>query len=452
MHISNAHISLFPVGSLKPQARQPRTHSASQLRKLAGSIKRFGFVTPVLIDLDANIIAGHARVEAAKLAGLNSVPTMTVAHLDPSELRAFILADNQIASLAGWDRNLLSMEIADLMIECPDLDLTVTGFEIEELELLTDLAGSKKSAVAQEEEPPPVDRNEPATTVPGDLWIIGDHRLYCGSSLELNSYSALLGRERADLVITDPPYAVAISGHVCGSGKVQHREFLMGGGDMTRAEFKTFLLTACGHMARFSRSGSLHYIFMDWRSIELLLSVGASTYADLLNIIVWNKGQAGMGSMYRSQHELVALFKHGKRAHKNRIMLGAHGRNRTNVWSYPAATRAGADSELSLHPTVKNRQMITEAIRDSSDPDDIVMDPFGGSGTTLLAADDAKRRARLIELDPVYCDLIVRRSKAIAPARLQSTGESFAEVTARRTEEQCFGPNMEHTEDGDGCA
>ena len=440
MHVSNAQISSLPVTSLKPQARQARTHSPSQLKKLASSIRRFGFITPVLIDLDDRIVAGHARVEAAKLAGLKSVPTMTVAHLSPGELRAFILADNQIATLASWDRKLLSIEINELMIECPDIDLTVTGFELEELEIISDASASKREELGDESALPDVDINTPATSIPGDLWLIGDHRLYCGSALDRGSFATLLNRERADLVITDPPYGVPITGHVCGTGNVQHREFVMGGGDMSRMEFSAFLSTACENMARVSRSGSLHYVFMDWRSIELLLSIGSGIYTELMNVIVWNKGQAGMGSMYRSQHELVALFKYGKRSHKNRVMLGANGRNRTNVWSYPAATRTGSSSELSLHPTVKNLQMIAEAIRDSSDVDDIVLDPFAGSGTTLLAAAGANRRARLIELDPKYCDLIIERSSAVAPARLEATGELYADVSKRRANELIIEP------------
>lgn len=433
----------LPIGSLKPRSRNARTHSRKQIRKIADSITRFGFVTPVLIDGQRSIIAGHGRVEAAKLSGLALVPTLTVDHLSPAEVRAYVIADNKLASLAGWDRELLAIEVAELVQVAPEIDLTVTGFELEEIQLLQDVAGSKKTAEA-EAPLPELERSSPAVTELRDLWLIGPHRLLCADALDRASYAALLGRERADLVIADPPYNVPIQGHVSGLGSTRHREFAMASGEMSRAEFQRFLVTICGHLARFSQSGSLHYIFMDWRSIGDLLSAGEAHYEALLNVIVWVKPNGGMGALYRSRHEMVALFKRGRRQHKNNVELGANGRYRTNVWEYAGANSFGPerDQNLATHPTVKNLDMITEAIRDASNPEDIVLDPFGGSGTTLIAAEHARRKARLIELDPHYCDLIARRAvDAGLQVALAQTGEPF-DQTARSRAAQRSSPRI----------
>jgi DNA modification methylase len=221
-------------------------------------------------------------------------------------------------------------------------------------------------------------------------------------------------------------------------GATQHAEFVVGSGELTRAQFQRFLQDMCRNLAAFSRSGSLHYIFMDWRSIGDLLGAGEANYDGLHNLIVWVKTNGGgMGSHYRSQHELVALFKRGKRPHKNNVALGVNGRNRTNVWQYPGAN-TGRRDDLKLHPTVKNLDMITEAIRDASDRGDLVLDGFAGSGTLLIAAQASGRRARLVELDPFYCDLIVARAHQIGlDATLESTGAPYHQVAAERTASLC---------------
>lgn len=434
MSIANSKLVLRPVSALKGRARNPRTHSKKQIRQIADSIRRFGFVTPILIDPESIVIAGHGRLEAAKLLGVNEVPTLTLAHLSPEEIRAYVIADNQLASLAGWDKELLALEIAELS-EVADLDLTITGFEVEDLHRLRDAAGSKSQGA--NEALPTLQRSEPATTRRGDVWNIGSHRLACADALDWASYDLLLGKERADVVITDPPYNVPITGHVCGGAAAKHREFVMASGEMTRAQFQRFLSAVCVNLSRGSKSGSLHFIFIDWRSIGDLLTAGEEAYDQLLNIIVWSKHQAGMGALYRSQHELVALFKHGRRPHKNNVALGANGRHRTNVWEYPSANsgpRVKA-AELTAHPTVKNLDMIAEAIRDVSDPNDIVLDAFGGSGTTLVAAELCSRRARLLELDELYCDLIIRRAQAAGlEARLGRDGPTFSEVVSTRNQ------------------
>jgi len=433
MRIPKSQILIMPVADIQPARRNARTHSRSQIRKIADSIERFGFVTPILIDREGRIVAGHGRWQAAKLLNMAEVPTLVLAHLGPEERRAYAIADNQLAALAGWDRELLSLEIAELEIAMPELDLTVTGFEVEQIEILRDVAGSKMPRAKEEATPPIVG---PAVTRKGDMWCIGDNRLLCADALQPVSFEQLLGRALADLVITDPPYNVPIAGHV--SGQAIHREFEMASGEMSRSQFQRFLSTVCRQLARYSRSGSLHYLFMDWRSIADLIAAGEEHYAELLNVVVWVKPNGGMGSLYRSRHELVALFRQGSRAHINNIELGANGRNRTNVWEYAGVSGFGSERELgSLHPTVKNVDMIAEAIRDASHAGDIVVDAFGGSGTTLIAAHRTERRAGLIELDPLYCDVCVGRALAEGLAvSLAGTGESFDTVAQRRSQER----------------
>ena len=424
-----------PIGDLQPAKRNTRTHSKKQLRYLADSIKRFGMNGAINIDQDLRIVAGHGRWEAAKLAGLETVPTLIIDHLSADELRAYAIADNQIALLAGYDKELLGLELAELKLALPELDLTITGFELEQIELLADLSGSKQKRSPEAPIPPP-----PAAPITrlGDLWAIGAHKLLCGNSLEAATYFALLGPERADMVIADFPYNVPIAGHVSGAG--QFAEFAMASGEMSAQEFERFLSQTCRWLARFSRSGSLHYLFMDWRSIATLIQVGEAHFDALLNIIVWKKHVGGMGSLYRSQYELVALFKNGRRPHKNRVELGAHGRTRTNVWEYPGVGGYGDErGATKLHPTVKNLEMIADAIRDVTDVNDIVLDPFGGSGTSLLGAQRTGRRARLIEIDPGYCDVTLSRAAAEGlTSYLQATGETFEAVKERRANEPCL--------------
>ena len=381
--------------SLAPEMRGH--YSPKQIRKIAESLRHFGFVNPILIDEQLCIIAGHGRVAAAKLLGLSRVPTITLSHLSQEEVRAYVLADNQLATLSGWDRELLAVEIASLAESAPELDLTVTGFDAEEIELLCDVTEDDHAASTQDVFA--TTSAEPPVTIAGDLWRIGRHRLLCGDALKQASYHTLLGTERADMVITDPPYNVPIAGHVSGLGGIHHREFAMASGEMSRPQFRRFLSDTCALLARYSRSGSLHFIFMDWRSVADLITAGEQSYDELLNIIVWMKDNAGMGSLYRSRHELVALFKRGRRAHVNNVALGKNGRYRTNVWQYAGANTSGSNSNKSLllHPTVKNTRMIADAIKDVTDSGAIVLDAFGGSGTTLLAADGCRRTARLIE-------------------------------------------------------
>lgn len=385
------------VGSLKPYPGNPRKHSAQQLQKIERSIVRFGFTSPVLIDEDSAIIAGHARVEAAKSLGLTTVPVLVLRGLSTAERRAYIIADNRLAELAGWDEEKLREEVNAILDLEPDFDLELTGFAGGELEaLLEAIEGNGTN-----EDDVPVLR-EDVVTGPGDMWLLGNHRLICGDSRDPRVYQRLLGSERAQLIVTDPPYNVPISGHVCGLGKVRHAEFAMASGEMSEPEFESFLEEVLRNLASFSVEGSIHFVFMDWRHMEPLQRAGRRVYDELKNVIVWNKDNGGMGTFYRSKHELVYAFKKGTAAHINNFELGQHGRYRTNVWDYPgiSSMSPSRSEELAMHPTVKPVAMIADAIRDCSKRGGIVLDAFSGSGTTIMAAQETGRRGYAIEIDP----------------------------------------------------
>lgn len=429
-------IEYLPIDALVPRASNPRTHSAAQLKQIAHSIERFGFTNPVLIDEAGGIIAGHGRVAAAGQLGMTQLPCVRLADMSEAEIRAYVIADNKLAENAGWDRALLAIEFAWLDELKLDFDLSITGFELPEIDILLDEYAQTKAGEAEgQDDNVPEVADGPAVTRAGDVWQIGEHRLICGNALALETYAALMGDTRAQMVFADPPYNVPIAGHVSGLGKVQHREFAHASGEMSREEFTRFLSKACSMMASHSANGALHYICMDWRHMGELLEAGDAAYSELKNLVVWAKTNGAMGSFYRSQHELVFVFKSGEAPHINNVELGKHGRNRTNVWTYAGVNSFGEErGNLTLHPTVKPVAMVADAIRDASHRGGIILDSFAGSGTTIVAAQKTGRIARAIELDPLYCDVIIRRMAKTCgvEAKLEATGESFAEVTKRR--------------------
>jgi DNA modification methylase len=429
-------VELVAVTRLRPYRGNARTHSKRQIRQIADSIERFGFTNPVLISDDNEIIAGHGRVEAAKLLGMESVPTLRLAQLDAAQRRAYVLADNKLALNAGWDRELLAMELEALI----DLDfgVEITGFSLAEAELVIEDAREASAEPEQDAEDAvaPMADLESAITWPGDLWLPGRHRLLCGDSREGEAFKGLLQGDAADLIFTDPPYNVPIDGHVCGLGRIRHREFAMGAGEMSSAAFTAFLESTLGHAAAFCRDGAIAFVCMDWRHMTELLAAGRASFKEFKNLCVWNKSNGGMGSFYRSKHELVFVFKVGDAPHTNTFGLGETGRYRTNVWDYAGVNtlRPGRTEDLAAHPTVKPVALVADAIKDCSRRGEIVLDPFGGSGTTLIAAQKTGRRARLIEFDPAYCDHILRRFKQVTgkQACLAATGQSFEDVAAAR--------------------
>lgn len=426
-------IENLSIRALKPYPKNARTHSKKQIRQIADSIERFGFCNPVLIDNDHQIIAGHGRVEAAKLLGIEQVPTMRLSHLSETEKRAYILADNRLAEKSGWDKEILAVELQALVDL--DFDVTLTGFETADIDLLMEDIDQEKAT----EDAQPLYGEEPVVSQAGDLWVLGRHRLMCGDARDPASYILLLGEEQADFVFTDPPYNVPIDGHVSGLGRVRHKDFAMGCGEMNSSQFTVFLQKVFELLARFSGDGSIHQICMDWRHMLEMLNAGNSVYSELKNVCVWNKSNAGMGTFYRSKHELIFVWKNGTASHINNFELGQYGRSRSNVWDYEGVNtlRPGRLDELAMHPTVKPVALVVDAIKDCSQRGGIVLDPFCGSGTMLVAAERTGRKARALEVDPRYVDVAIRRWQAFTgkQALLAPLDETFEDVaTARLTE------------------
>ena len=436
---NHPNIEWHAIEALKPYGRNARTHTKKHIRQIADSIARFGFTNPVLISAEGVIIAGHGRVEAARMLGLDQVPTLELAHLTADELRAYVLADNKLALNAGWDMEILAGEL-EALIDL-DFDISLTGFSAAEIDLTVGQA--KASSVVSETAddadlvPPMAD-----TTVSraGDLWHLGRHCLLCGDAKSEADLDRLMtdasGRHAtADLVFTDPPYNVPIDGHVCGLGSVRHHDFAEASGEMSADAFTAFLTTTLGNAARSMRDGAIAFVCMDWRHMGEVLAAGNSVFTELKNLCVWNKTNGGMGTFYRSKHELVFVFKTGSAPHTNTFGLGDTGRYRTNVWDYAGINATGRDRmvQLAMHPTVKPVALIEDAIKDCSHRGEIVLDIFGGSGSTLVAAERCGRIARVIEIDPAYCDTIIRRWQAFTGKQaLHADSGTFEEVADQR--------------------
>jgi DNA modification methylase len=421
-------IELRNLKTLRAAHRNARTHSAKQINQIAESIKAFGFVNPILVDADDRIVAGHGRADAARKLGLGTVPVICLDHLSEAELRAYAIADNRLAELAGWDKDILALELADLVTIDSDFDISVTGFDHAEIDLAIQRQADPPDP---SDELPEVPSADDAITRLGTLWQLGDHRIFCGDVRNRETVERLMEREKARLVFTDPPYNVPIAGHVSGLGRRRHKEFAVASGEMTSREFTDFLEIALGNLASASIDGSLHYVCMDWRHLDELSSAGKRVYSELKNLCIWNKTNGGMGSFYRSKHELVFVYKVGRASHTNNIELGRFGRYRSNVWDYAGVNtwRKGRDKDLSDHPTVKPVLLVSDAIQDASNRGDIVLDGFGGAGTTLIAAERVGRRARLIELEPRYVDVSVARWQKLTGQQATDavTGRTFSE-------------------------
>ncbi|MBI3699664.1 MAG: ParB N-terminal domain-containing protein [Afipia sp.] len=417
------------ISDLKPNPSNARVHPDKQIAMLARNIDTFGFLVPCLIDEDNRLLTGGARVMAAQRLAMTAIPAVRIGHLNDAEKRAFVIADNKLAESAVWDADVLRSELQFLSNLNINFDFSIIGFETAEIDIMLNNA-IDPSDDAQHEK-----HDGPSVTQSGDLWIAGPHRILCGDALASASYGALLGNARAQLVFTDPPYNVSMK-DVGGAGRIQHREFAMASGEMTSDEFTLFLTTVAHNLALHSVDGSLHYICMDWRHCKEIIAAGTSAYSELKNICVWRKTNAGMGSLYRSQYELIFLYQNGTAPHINNINLGTHGRNRSNVWDYGGINSFGRDRDklLAMHPTVKPVALIADVIKDASHRGSIVLDAFGGSGSTLIAAEKTRRRAALIEIDPHYVDIAVRRWQALTgqDAICANTGMTFVErgVTA----------------------
>lgn len=416
------------ITSLKHPSRRLRRHSESKLRRLARFMKKSGVITPLVVDQDNFVILGNARLAALKILGVDTVPVIRVTHLDEPMIRALILADNQFTLNADWYEEALREELLYLAPLLPEigLELIDLGFETPQLDLIIGDADAK-----DEEELGP-DPAVPPVVQPGQLWLLGQHKLFCGDAREEISYISLMGTERAAMIFGDLPYNVPIDGHVCGNGAHQHKEFVMGAGEMSPEQFIAFMKEIFVLLRRFSKEGSVHMQCMDWRhSLEILTAAQQAGY-NYLNMACWVKHAGGMGSLYRGQHELVHIFKSGAASHINNVMLGKFGRNRTNVWQYDGANSFSRRGELALHSTTKPIEMVADAMKDCSNRGDLILDPTAGAGSTLMAAQRTGRIARLIELDPQYCDVIIRRWQRATgqQAVLATSSRSFDDIAA----------------------
>lgn len=425
-----------PIDELTLDPKNPRLHSKQQIRQIARSIAAFGFNVPVLLDTQNRVIAGHGRMLACQELGWREVPTIALPHLTEAQARAFMIADNRLTENSCWNEHLLGEQLKELAEVHLDFSLEATGFEMGEIDLLIE-------GVA----PAPERNEDPADTIPaaaasppvsqrGDLWLLGRHRLLCGNALDDTACALLMEDKQAAMVFTDPPYNVPIDGHASGLGRVRHQDFVMASGEMSEAEFTAFLTQACRLMARSMSEGALAYVCMDWRHLSELLAAGRTAFREFKHLCVWDKGAGGMGSLYRSQHELVLVFKHGTASHRNNIQLGQYGRYRTNVWKYPGGNSFARDTQegnlLALHPTVKPVALVSDAILDASGRNDLVLDPFLGSGTTLIAAERMGRRCYGLELNPQYVDIAIRRWQAWTGdrARHAVSGRGFDQLAA----------------------
>ena len=424
-------ISWIAIEELTPNGRNARTHSRKQVRQIADSIAAFGFVVPILTDDAGVIITGHGRYAAAKLLDLKQVPVIKVAGLSEAKRRALALADNRIAESAGWDRQLLAVELPELaqvLIE-ENIDISITGFAPVEIDQLVTDFEEQSSDPADGVETQWLTAN--SVSKPGDLWQLGDHRILCGDARKPDDLNCLMGGCSAAMAFLDPPYNLRVR-DIVGRGHVKHAEFAMASGELCRKDFVDFLKATLAAAANACRDGAIHYVCMDWRHVAELLEAGNAVYGDVLNIAVWVKSNAGQGSFYRSQHEFIGIFRVGQASHLNNIELGRHGRSRSNVWHYAGVNtfRAGRMEDLKSHPTVKPVALISDAMKDCTRRGDLVLDTFNGSGSTILAAERVGRRAFALEIEPRFVDVAIRRWQAFSrkDAIHMATGRCFDEM------------------------
>lgn len=424
-----------PIGGLRPNPKNPRTHSRKQIRQISASIRKFGFLNPILVDDDNMVLAGHGRLEAARLEGLSHVPVVRFWHLTAAQKRAYLIADNRIAEQAGWDREMLAIELGELidLLPAEGFDVSLTGFEAAEIDLL--LADMTALKSAPEDMPPAVPAN-PATRR-GDLWQLGKHRLLCGDARDPTSFARLMNGRSAAAVLCDPPFNLRVSA-IGGRGRIQHAEFAFASGEMSQSQYRKFLADTLGNSIQVSMDGAVHFIFMDWRHISDLIEVGRELYGAMLNLVVWNKSNAGQGSFYRSQHELIGVFRVGCHPHRNNVELGRFGRNRSNVWNYAGVNTFGRGrmDALASHPTVKPVALVADALLDCTARGEVVLDQFTGSGTTILAAEKVGRIGFGIEYEPGYVDVAIRRWQTATKleATLVDDGRTFEEISVARSD------------------
>src|ERR1700687_3511460 len=424
-------IQYAPLASLRPGSDNPRLHSKRQVEQIARSIQEFGFNVPILVNSERSVIAGHGRLAAAKLLKLRRIPIIRIEHLSDSQVRVFMIADNRLSHISEWDDRLLAEQLKALAEVKLDFDLEITGFEMAEIDTMIEGV----SPLSEDEVDPADTHGDSGVPVAkaGDLWVLGRHRLFCGDALNEDNYSKLMVGRRARAVFTDPPYNDPIDGYVAGFGKIHHPEFAMGSGEMSEAQFTEFLLKTFRNLALNSENGSLHFVCLDWRHVAELRGGSSQIYSEFKNLCIWVKESGGQGSLYRSRHELVFVFKSGKGKHRNNIQLGQFGRYRTNVWEYPRVNSSARNDEerlAGMHPTIKPVAMVADGHLVWTSRNDIVLDPFLGTGTTVIAAERTGRICYGMELNPNYVDAGIRRWQTFTKktAINEKSGRSFPDL------------------------
>lgn len=427
---------------LKPWSNNPRKHSTKQLNNLERTIRELGFINPIIVDETNTVLAGHARLDVAKRLKMETVPIVSVSGLSIQQKRAYVIADNRMTDLSEWDPEKLHIEIETILAD-GEFDVELTGFDTSEIDLMFE--PDEKN----DEDDDPADLQDgdieqtPPITQQGDLWALGKHKLYCGNALEKESYETLMDNNKAQMCFTDPPYNVSVKGHIRTSD--DFAEFPMASGEMSQNEFTSFLAAFLEQVKDFSINGSIHYVCMDWRHINELQNAATPIFGSPKQLCVWVKNNGGMGSFYRSQHELIFVFKNGKAQHINNFSLGENGRYRTNVWHYKGVNSFGTDreEELAMHPTVKPIAMVKDGIMDCSKHGGIILDPFCGSGTTIMAAEKSGRICYGMELDPTYVDVTIKRWQRLysEPVIHTQTGLTYEEVKLKRQNDSSTQPS-----------
>ena len=433
-HNQRLRLDYEPAETIKPNPRDPRVYGAAEKRRIAKSMKTFGAM-PLIVTSERVVLSGNIWLEAAKLAGFTQLPIVVADHLTPAQADAFMIAQTRLVERGEWDERMLGEILRDLTLQDLDFDLDITGFDVPQIDLFIEALDQPAEGPDPADELAPIG---PAVSQLGDLWRLGPHKILCGDALAAESYQTLMAGELAAIVFADPPYNVPIAGNVSGKGAVKHGNFSIACGELTEAEFTAFLGQAMSLAAQHSANGSLAYWAIDWRHIHEMTVAGRSAYTSLINLLVWAKTHGGQGGFYRSQHELIFVFKQGRGAHRNNVQMGKHGRNRTNLLSYPGAGTFGRGGEegdlLAMHPTVKPVALIADLLLDASVRNDLVLDSFLGSGSTLMAAEKVGRCARGIEIDPTYVDVAVRRWERWTgeQATLEGSNLTFNQIGAQR--------------------
>lgn len=431
--IPDLRVITVAIGDIKPYDNNPWEHPPEQVKLIGRSITKHGFVAPILVNKDMVVIAGHGRLLAARELGMSHVPVIILPHLTEVEERSLRIADNKISHQGRWSVENLRAEFELIVEHDVSFDPVDIGFQTAEFDAVR--FGNKEEC--EPDLVPEPDPDAPLVSRPDDLWTSTDGRysILYGDARNKASYERLLADERADLSFTDIPFNVPVNGHVSGLGKTRHAEFAMASGEMSDEDFAAFTETVLTHQRDYSKPGSVSMQFIDWRSVEMMIGVGKRVYGTMLNLCIWVKTNAGMGSLWRSQYEMVCVFRTPGGKHQNNVQLGKYGRNRSNVWTYAGVNSFRKDrmKDLQAHPTCKPVDLIADAILDVTNRNDLVLDAFLGSGTTLLAAHKTGRRAAGIEIDPRYVDLAITRfTEKTGIHFTNQDGQSFEEARAAR--------------------